>query len=58
MMMRLAKLVRTAAAAGDGHWALQQQSGKYLAGGQVVEVGTDAKVKVNVKVQKSTEPTD
>ena len=39
-------------------WSSSEFLRKFLAGGQVVEVGNDAKVKVNVTVQKNTSTPD
>jgi hypothetical protein len=39
-------------------WSSADFLRKFLAGGQVVDVGADAKVKVNVKVQKNTTSPD
>ncbi|HUE44138.1 MAG TPA: hypothetical protein VMP12_11255, partial [Candidatus Sulfotelmatobacter sp.] len=39
-------------------WSSADFLRKFLAGGQVVEVGVDAKLKVNINVQKNTNPPD
>jgi Carboxypeptidase regulatory-like domain len=39
-------------------WSSPEFLRKFLAGGQVVEIGADAKLKVNVNVQKNTSATD